>query len=191
MEDRAELASQQPGPLKESVKSSFGAAQFPEMSDSTRGFQGINQLRGALFSPTHEGLLRRQSIEGVVDLDGGEVTIIVSKPPARRHVDGVEEATPMVIAPTRGADEEPGFFHSPALQALDKKPRKSLETYPRGKNPTGLRFTPPCRISKWRWGPVDRPVLPIKPMTCPCCTPCPAMTRISLRWAYRVSKPLP
>jgi hypothetical protein len=49
-----------------------------------------------------------------------------------------------------------------------------LKIYLRKRN--GFRHAPFCRIRKSRCGPVDRPVLPTRPITCPFFTDSPALT---------------
>src|SRR5690349_2261177 len=50
----------------------------------------------------------------------------------------------------------------------------------------GSSETPFCRTSKWRCGAVDRPVLPLRPMTCPGATEAPGCTRMRERCPYMV-----
>src|SRR5689334_19645651 len=50
----------------------------------------------------------------------------------------------------------------------------------------GSSETPFCRTSKWRCGAVDRPVFPLRPMTCPGATEAPGCTRMRERWPYMV-----
>ncbi len=49
----------------------------------------------------------------------------------------------------------------------------------------------PERTSKWRWSPLERPLLPDVPMTCPHSTVAPSRTcpPPGLKWAYSVAKP--
>ena len=53
----------------------------------------------------------------------------------------------------------------------------------------GSRRTARSSSSKWRWGPVARPVWPAVPSTWPACTTSPGRANRYCKWAYRVSTP--
>jgi hypothetical protein len=53
--------------------------------------------------------------------------------------------------------------------------------------------TPPCRISKCRWQPVDSPALPTAPICWPAWTVCPVrtITPYEYMWPYTLVTPPP
>src|SRR5579871_5540002 len=61
----------------------------------------------------------------------------------------------------------------------------------RAKNGIGSTGVPFTRISKCRWGPVAKPVIPTRPMTSPAMTFWPGWTRSALWCPYRVANPDP
>ena len=69
---------------------------------------------------------------------------------------------------------DPAEFDTPA------RPHRSR---PHGRKATGSLGTPCTRTSKWRWGPVLRPVLPISPISSPWSIRSPTDERMTLMWA--------
>ena len=57
--------------------------------------------------------------------------------------------------------------------------------------PAGSTAMPPTRTSQCRWGPVERPVEPIRPSVCPRETRCPGATAMLEAWACTLCTPAP
>src|SRR5690606_16559075 len=61
------------------------------------------EVLGHLVAPSGKRLVRRQSVEAVVELDGGEPLGVVGEPGALRNLGGIEHATPVPVVPSARA----------------------------------------------------------------------------------------
>ena len=74
----------------------------------------------------------------------------------------------------------PGLSTAPATLP---EARRWVTASDYGKKACGSFGSPLTRTSKWRWGPVEKPVLPISPITSPWSTRSPGDAWITDMWA--------
>jgi hypothetical protein len=81
-------------------------AKTLDVGEVATGLEGHDEAGGEGLGPRHEGLSRWETVEGVVDLDGGEGPDVVVQPSPYRQVVGIEDTPPVPVLPARCPDVE-------------------------------------------------------------------------------------
>ena len=79
-QDGTELVAQAPRAGQEPFQRLGGVPETFDVREVTVGLDGIEEALGCLLPPAVERLLRGETVEGIVDLDGLKVPGIVAEP---------------------------------------------------------------------------------------------------------------
>src|SRR5207247_5149660 len=103
---RTELVAELRGPRPEQLHGVLRVGEPPDVSDVPAGLHGHDESMPGFLLPSAKRIVRRELVEGVVDLHRGEALGVELEPPPLRKILRIEPFLPAVVLPPTGPDPD-------------------------------------------------------------------------------------